>query len=116
MPLSLDIRRIGLMALSLLIALAVIGPSCLMVATEAFAMSTHSDVPMSGCEDSESSMSACPHEDGVETTGAIQDNVPFVQTVLSAEPVEPTSIGFSRMALTEQPPSAPVAHLTPLRL
>lgn len=116
LTLSLDIRRIGLTVLSLLIALAVVGPACLMVATEAFAMSAHTEAPMNGCDDSGSSMSACPHEDGVETTVATQDNVPIVQTVMSSGPVEPASIGFARTALTEQPPSAPVAHLIPLRL
>lgn len=113
MTLSLDIRRIGLMFLTLLIAMAVIGPSCLMFATHAFAMPDHAP---KGCDGGGSSMDACPHDDPVSTTAVVLDNTPLVAPVVALEPASAPTAGQARIVQTEQPPGAPVAHLTPLRI
>lgn len=108
---SFDIRRLGLMALTLLIALAVIGPSCLIFASHAVAMPSHAP---KGCESSGKSMGVCPHK------GETKVKVVAPQQALAVPALPASTISVPQVtvafAQTEQPPGAPVAHLTPLRI
>lgn len=111
MTYSFDIRRIGLLALTLLIALAVIGPSCLVFASHAFAMPSHAP---KGCESSGKSMGVCPHA-GDTKVKVVTPQASLAVPALPASPLSVPQINIS-VAQTEQPPGAPVAHLTPLRI
>lgn len=111
--LSLDIRRIGLMLLTLLIAMAVIGPSCLLFASHAFAMPEHAP---KGCDGTGSSMDACPHDDEAKSPAVVADTAPLAAVALATGPAVVPTVGDAGIAQTEQPPGAPVAHLTPLRI
>lgn len=119
MTLSLDIRRLGLMLLTLLVVLAVVGPSCLLFATQAMAMSdfSHVPAPVSGCGGPGSSMGACPHDNPIETTSSSTVDTPQVaQIAIVSVPIDALSMGLALLAPAERPPGAPVAHLTPLRI
>lgn len=109
-----------MLGLALLLAMAVIGPSCLLFASSAFAMPGH-DMPMSnGCDSPNKSMGACPHDDPLESSQAsTQQQVPqaeklvAVTAALNETPSTATAVlatSFDALA------AAPVAHLTPLRL
>lgn len=115
MAYSLDMKRLGSLALALLIVMAVLGPVCLVLASSAMAMPMDSElVP---CETPESSM-ACPYErpDGNVVQKAASDESLAVTALL---PVDPS--GFmtaSGLVMLDEHPTLdpPPSHLTPLRI
>lgn len=114
MALRIDIRRFSSLALALLIAVAVVGPACLMAASSAMAMTMPSSAS-SLCDSDPATM--CPYEHPDANFNVAQ--VPLFEvavTWLSAPGADvPTELG---MALTLAPawPEVPVSHLTPLRI
>lgn len=115
MALTVDIRRVGLALLTLLVALAVIGPACLVFASHAFAMPE--EAPSKGCESSDSPVGVCPHDDSVKITATATVVTPVLFAVVPMGPLDATtSVELASLAPTGIPPGAPVAHLTPLRI
>ena len=121
MHLLLDIRRATLFAVALLVFLAVVGPACLMQASEALGvpMDSHPMAPME-CESEGSipSASPCPHANPIDPVGDnLRSDTPRVEAVfvVAAPSIVVTSVtrfDSGDVTLAVAPPS----HLTPLRL
>ena len=121
MHLLLDIRRATLFAVALLVFLAVVGPACLMQASEALGMpmDSHPMAPMD-CESDGTSPSAapCPHANPVDPVGdnlrsdTLRVDAVFVVAAPSIVVTTVSQFDVRDVALAEAPPS----HLTPLRL
>lgn len=121
MHLLLDIRRATLFAVALLVFLAVVGPACLMQASEAFGvpMDSHPMTPMD-CESDGTSPSAapCPHANPIDPVGdksrsdAPRVDAVFVVTTPGVVVTSAPQLDAGDVALAAAPPS----HLTPLRL
>lgn len=119
MTLSFDIRRVGMLGLALLFAMAVVGPACLVFASSALAMPSH-EAPMSGCDAPANSMDACPHDNPLESSpAATQQSLPQVEKLVAVTAAfieAPTTSADVVVASDDDGAAAPVAHLTPLRL
>lgn len=107
------------MALTFAIAIAVLGPACLLGPASAFAASMpHSmDAPIRDCGDGES-MVACPHEGDVVTVGITADDLRVTAALLPANAAavhQPVELSSSLSSAVD-PPTGGVPHLTPLRL
>jgi hypothetical protein len=119
LTLSFDIRRAGVLGLTLLFVLAVVGPACLLFASSAMAMPSH-NVPASGCDSSgDPSLGVCPHEDPLESNQGSARTLPQIEQIVVAATNADGSSSCVATPLTDPSaaaPPGPVAHLTPLRL
>lgn len=121
MHLLLDIRRATLFAVALLVFLAVVGPACLMQASEAFGvpMDSHPMAPMD-CESDGTGPGAapCPHANPIDPVGdKSRSDAPRIDAIFAVTAPSIIVASVPRfdsgvVAIAEAPPS----HLTPLRL
>lgn len=115
MAYRLDMKRLGALAMSLLILMAVLGPVCLVFASSAMAMPVGSE--MVPCESPESS-TACPYE---RPDGNLGFKAPSLEPLACAAtlPVDPALFRAVSTLVTVDGASTldpPPAHLTPLRI
>lgn len=111
----MDMKRLGALALALLLVMAVAGPVCLMFASSAMAMPM--DVQTAPCDEDRGS-TACPYERPDGTLGVKAPTVDSVAalamvTAGDAPDIVEQFVGLGVGDLSGDPPPS---HLTPLRI
>lgn len=112
---ALALRRISLLAMTVVILVTTVGFACLLFATAAMGMPADHGMP--NCGAPAESVAACPHQHPVTAARASSDQVPQDVAVVQADDtvlrdgattISPCDSGLA--------PEAPLAHLTPLRI
>lgn len=119
MTIAFDIRRSAVFGLALLLFMAVIGPACLLSASQAMGMPMGPmPAPMDCDTDGNETVGACPHASSAKIVGDVaRTNAPAVDVALvTPEPLLAPVVGTRMIPRAERLSSPPPSHLTPLRL